>query len=181
MIRRNRPASDAAPCAGVLKISKDTHMPIDEARFRQAMGYFASGVTVVTAAHDDQIYGVTVSSFSSLSLRPPLVLVCLDKTLRTHDAINESGHFVVNFLERRQEHLSRRFATRDDDKFSGIAWHNGQLGLPVLEGVLAVVECKLHAALPGGDHTIFVGEVAHAEVFEGSPLLYYRRGYHELK
>jgi flavin reductase (DIM6/NTAB) family NADH-FMN oxidoreductase RutF len=156
-------------------------MPIDDVRFRQAMGYFASGVTVVTTALDDQLYGVTVSSFASLSLRPPLILVCLDQSLRTHDAITAAGRFIVNFLDKRQEHLSRRFASRDDDKFIGVAWHAGRLGLPVLDGVLAVVECNLHARVPGGDHVIFVGEVMDAEVFDGAPLLYYRRGYHELK
>lgn len=156
-------------------------MPIDDVRFRQAMGYFASGVTVVTTALDDQLYGVTVSSFASLSLRPPLILVCLDQSLRTRDAIAAAGRFIVNFLEKRQEHLSRRFASRDDDKFIGVAWHIGQLGLPVLDGALAIVECDLHAMLPGGDHTIFIGEVMNAEVFDGEPLLYYRRGYHELK
>lgn len=155
-------------------------MPIDEHRFRQSMGYFASGVTVVTAEHDGRLYGMTVSSFASLSLKPPLVLVCVDKTVTTHDAISASGRFVVNILEERQEHLSRRFATRDNDKFVGVAWHTGMLGLPVLEGVLAVIECRLQDTLPGGDHTIFVGEVIDAQIFEGSPLLYYRRGYHEL-
>ncbi len=156
-------------------------MPIDEYRFRQAMGHFASGVTVVTAKHADHYYGMTVSSFSSLSLKPPLVLICIDRGVNTHDAIKESGNFVVNVLAKRQEHLSRRFATSENDKFTGVAWHIGQLGLPVLEGVLAVIECRLSQTLDGGDHTIFIGEVMDAEVTEGTPLLYYRRGYHELK
>lgn len=156
-------------------------MSIDEARFRQVMGHFASGVTVVTTERDGELYGMTVSSFSSLSLKPSLVLICVDKTVPTHDAIAEAGCFVINILEKRQEHLSRRFATTANDKFKGVAWHTGRLGLPVLEGVLAVIECRLHTVLAGGDHTIFVGEVMDAEVYEGTPLLYYRRGYHELK
>jgi flavin reductase (DIM6/NTAB) family NADH-FMN oxidoreductase RutF len=156
-------------------------MPIDDARFRQAMGYFASGVTVVTTAFGNELYGMTVSSFASLSLNPPLVLICIDKGVPTHDVIKDASCFVVNILEERQEHLSRRFATTTNDKFKGVAWHSGNLGLPVLANTLAAIECRLHTALDGGDHTIFIGEVVDAEVHEGSPLLYYRRGYHELK
>jgi flavin reductase (DIM6/NTAB) family NADH-FMN oxidoreductase RutF len=155
-------------------------MPIDEYRFRQAMGHFASGVTVVTAAHDGHLYGMTVSSFASLSLKPPLILICVENTLTTRTAISESSQFAVNILEKRQEHLSRRFATRENDKFVGVAWHSSRFGLPVLEGALAVIECQLRDTFPGGDHTIFVGEVMDAEIGQGSPLLYYRRGYHEL-
>ena len=156
-------------------------MPIDDARFRQAMGHFASGVTVVTTASADELYGMTVSSFASLSLNPPLVLICIDKSVPSHDMIRDSGRFVVNILEERQEHLSRRFAATANDKFKGVAWHSGQLGLPVLDNTLAAIECRLRDALDGGDHTIFVGEVVDAEVREGAPLLYYRRGYRELK
>ena len=156
-------------------------MPIDDARFRQAMGHFASGVTVVTTEHKGELYGMTVSSFSSLSLKPPLILICIDKSVPSHDVFRDASYFVVNILEKHQEHLSRRFATTTNDKFKGVAWHGGQLGLPVLDNTLAVIECRQHAALDGGDHTIFVGEVLNAEVHEGAPLLYYRRGYHELK
>lgn len=155
-------------------------MPIDEFRFRQALGHFASGVTVVTTEHEGKLYGMTVSSFASLSLKPPLVLICVDKSVNTHTAISASGRFAVNILEQSQEHLSRRFATSEDNKFIGVAWHTGQLGLPVLEGVLTVIECHVRDTVPGGDHTIFVGEVMDAEINQGSPLLYYRRGYHEL-
>lgn len=156
-------------------------MPIDEFRFRQAMGHFASGVTVVTTAHQGQLHGMTVSSFSSLSLKPPLVLICVDRNVVCHDAIVASGCFAVNFLEKHQEHLSRRFATPNIDKFMGVAWSSGQLGLPLLDDTLTAIECRLHATYDGGDHTIFVGEVMDADIREGSPLLYYRRGYHELK
>ena len=158
----------------------DMDMPIDEFRFRQAMGYFATGVTVVTTAHEGQLYGMTVSSFASLSLKPPLILICVEKVLSTHTAIADAGQFAVNILEQSQEHLSRRFATRENDKFMGVAWHSSRFGLPVLEGALAIIECQLRDTFPGGDHTIFVGEVMDAELSQGSPLLYYRRGYHEL-
>lgn len=155
-------------------------MSIDEFRFRQALGHFASGVTVVTTEYEGKLYGMTVSSFASLSLRPPLILICVDNTLTTHAAIAGAQRFAINVLEQGQEHLSRRFATHEDNKFVGVAWRTGQFGLPVLDGVLTVLECQLYATFPGGDHTIFVGEVMDAEINQGSPLLYYRRGYHEL-
>src|SRR5512145_3108544 len=115
-------------------------MPIDEFRFRQAMGHFASGVTIVTTTYNDLLYGMTVSSFASVSLKPPLVLICVDTTVNTHEAIALAGRFTINILEEQQEHLSRRFATRDDNKFVGVAWHIGLLGLPVIDGALAVIE-----------------------------------------
>ena len=155
-------------------------MAIDEFRFRQALGHFASGVTVVTTEYEGVPYGMTVSSFASVSLKPPLILICIDKLVNTHAAIAGAGRFAVNILEKKQEHLSRRFATHEDNKFVGVAWHTGQLGLPVLEGVLTVIECQVADTLPGGDHTIFIGEVMDAGINQGSPLLYYRRGYHEL-
>lgn len=156
-------------------------MPIDEHRFRQTMGRFPSGVTVITTKYQNQLYGITVSSFSSLSLRPPLVLICIDTAVASHDAIAGAGFFAVNMLARNQEHLSRRFATRDIDKFQGVAWHVGLHDLPLLDGALATIECRMHSQLPGGDHSIFVGEVMDAQVYDGLPLLYYRGGYHEFQ
>jgi flavin reductase (DIM6/NTAB) family NADH-FMN oxidoreductase RutF len=156
-------------------------MPIDDARFRQVLGHFASGVTVVTTEYEGQPYGMTVSSFTSLSLEPPLILFCVDTKLTTQAALLGAGKFVVNILEQSQEHLSRRFAKRDIDKFQGVAYHVGALGLPVLDGALAVIECRLHSTAPGGDHLILIGEVVDLQLREGLPLLYYRSGYHELK
>lgn len=156
-------------------------MPIDEFRFRQALGYFATGVTVVTTAHEGRFYGLTVSSFTSLSLHPPLILICIDNQSNARQAIQGAGCFAVNVLEQHQEHLSRRFATPYEDKFTGIAWYEGQQGNPLLEGALTQIECRLHGTLPGGDHTIFVGEVMNATINEGMPLLYYRGGYREMK
>jgi flavin reductase (DIM6/NTAB) family NADH-FMN oxidoreductase RutF len=156
------------------------HMAIDEARFRQTMGHFASGVTVVTTVSDDEPFGMTVSAFSSVSLRPPLVLICIDKGVGSHEAIAKAGKFAVNMLHGTQEEISRKFATRAPDKFSGVATSPGALGLPLLDGALATVECSLHATYEGGDHTIFLGQVEHASVQEGTPLLYYRGGYRQL-
>jgi flavin reductase (DIM6/NTAB) family NADH-FMN oxidoreductase RutF len=155
-------------------------MPIDEYRFRQTMGHFASGVTVVTARYEERLYGMTVSSFSSLSLNPPLVLICIDNRALALPAFVGSGCFAVNILSKYQEHLSRRFATPAENKFIGLAWSEGMFGIPLLDGALAHVECRLTETFPGGDHTILVGEVVNALVHEGLPLLYYRGGYHEL-
>jgi 4-nitrophenol 2-monooxygenase / 4-nitrocatechol 4-monooxygenase, reductase component len=155
-------------------------MAIDDARFRQALGHFASGVTVVTTELEGMPYGMTVSAFSSVSLRPPLVLICIDKGVGTHDAITKAGRFAVSILRRDQEAVSRQFATRGPEKFSGIAIDRGALGLPLVQGALARIECSLHATFDGGDHTIFVGRVEHADLTEGPPLLYFRGGYRQL-
>jgi flavin reductase (DIM6/NTAB) family NADH-FMN oxidoreductase RutF len=156
-------------------------MPIDDGRFKLAMSHFASGVTIVTAAHEGKQYGMTVASFASLSLNPPLVLVCVAKDVKTHDAIAAAGAFGVSILGAGQADVSGRFASKSDDKFAGTAVRNGELGVPMIEGSLCAIECRLHASLPGGDHTIFVGEVVGVDAAgEGSPLVYYRSGYRAL-
>jgi flavin reductase (DIM6/NTAB) family NADH-FMN oxidoreductase RutF len=155
-------------------------MPIDEAQFRQTLSRFASGVTVVTTVREGQPHGMTVASFASLSLNPPLVLVCIDKGVKTHDAIAAQGQFAVNILGQGQTDISLRFATKADDKFTGVAMRPGKSGLPLIESALATLECSLRDQLPGGDHTIFVGEVEHAAFIEGRPLIYFRAGYHQI-
>ncbi len=153
---------------------------IDQATFRYVLGQFASGVTVVTTATGEVYHGITVSSFCSLSLDPPLVLVCIDKRVRSHDALVQAGVFAVNILAQENEHLSRHFASRSEDKFSNVPYHLGETGTPLLDGVLATLECRLHAQLPGGDHTIFVGEVISTTTRDDTdPLLYYRGGYRQ--
>ncbi len=153
---------------------------IDQATFRYVLGQFASGVTVVTTATGEVYHGITVSSFCSLSLDPPLVLVCIDKRVRSHDALVQAGVFAVNILAQENEHLSRHFASRSEDKFSSVPYHLGETGTPLLDGVLATLECRLHAQLPGGDHTIFVGEVISTTTRDDTdPLLYYRGGYRQ--
>jgi flavin reductase (DIM6/NTAB) family NADH-FMN oxidoreductase RutF len=156
-------------------------MSITQDRFRQALGRFASGVTVVTTHEAGAPIGLTVSSFASLSLDPPLVLVAIDRRVRANAAIGQTGAFAVNILTAGQEWLSRQFATRNVDRFAGVAWQPGAaLGLPLLDGALAQLECRLHQTLPGGDHTIFVGEVVAAELGDAAPLLYFRSAYRGL-
>jgi flavin reductase (DIM6/NTAB) family NADH-FMN oxidoreductase RutF len=122
-----------------------------------------------------------VSSFSSLSLDPPLVLLSIDKRSNCHDVIMDSGAFVVNILAEDGEWLSRLFASRDADKFSKVRYRIGRAGAPMLDEALAVIECRLHNQVPGGDHVIFIGEVIATEVRrKAKPLLYFRSGYGQL-
>lgn len=156
-------------------------MPVSNDEFRSALSRFASGVTVVTTrAEDHQPYGLTVSSFASLSLEPPLVLVCIDKRSSIHDLLVKGRYFAVNVLAEGQEILSRRFASRAEDRFSGTGYTEGVTGVPILNDVLTAIECRIVHTYPGGDHTIVVGEVEHATVDDGKPLGYFRGGYVQL-
>jgi flavin reductase (DIM6/NTAB) family NADH-FMN oxidoreductase RutF len=156
-------------------------MAVSKEEFRAAMGRFASGVTVVTAkCADDVACGMTVSAFSSLSLEPPLILVCIDKRASIHDYLKEGAHFAVNILGEEQEVISRRFASKDEDRFSGVGYKDGITGAPLLDGSIAYIECRVAHVYPGGDHTIVVGEVIHAQVTDGRPLAYFRGGYAQL-
>jgi flavin reductase (DIM6/NTAB) family NADH-FMN oxidoreductase RutF len=156
-------------------------MPIDNARFRLAMSHFASGVTVVTTEQEGQPFGMTVASFASLSLHPLLVLVCIETSAKTHDAIIAAGKFGVSILGAEQSEISSKFASRGDDRFTGVDIVRGALDVPLIAGALTTIECRLHAQLPGGDHTIFVGEVVDVQTHEGDPLLYFRSGYREMR
>jgi len=156
-------------------------MPVDDAQFKLAMSHFASGVTVVTTEQEGTPYGMTVAAFSSLSLHPPLVLICIEKSVRTHEAIATAGKFGVSILSQSQTDVSNRFASRSEDKFSGIATHRGSSGVPLVDGAITTLECSLREQFPGGDHSIFVGEVVAIETAEGVPLVYYRSGYRELR
>src|SRR5882672_7535532 len=156
-------------------------MPLDEAQFKLALSHFASGVTVVTTEHEGKQYGMTVASFASLSLHPPLVLICIEKSVKTHDAIVAAGKFGVSMLSADQADISSRFASRSEDKFSGIKTDRGELGIPLISGALTALECEVRNQFPGGDHTIFVAEVVHVATREGVPLLYFRSGYREMQ
>jgi len=153
---------------------------MDEAAFKFAMSHFASGVTVLTTEIDGKPFGMTVASFASLSLHPPLVLICIEKTVKTHDAIGAAGKFGVSILRSDQQQISSCFASRAEDKFAGIDLRRGTLDLPLIAGALATLECRVTQQLPGGDHTIFIGEVVDAQTIEGNPLLYFRSKYREL-
>lgn len=151
---------------------------IDPARFRQLLGRFATGVTVLTVrGPEDEPAGMTASSLASVSLQPPLVSVCVDHQADLHDLIVAAPEFVVNILESGQEEVSRRFAGEVDDRFAGVGYHLGPQGRVRLDGALAHIECERFATYPGGDHTIIVGRVIGGDARDGHPLLYYRGGY----
>ena len=146
-----------------------------------ALSRFVTGVTVVTTTGpDNRPAGITVNAFSSVSLEPPLVLACVDKRASVHDYLTEGHHFAVNILAEDQEHLSRRFASKDQDRFNGARYRYGVSGAPLLEGVLASIECRIVHTYPCGDHTIVVGEVESAIVAEHKPLAYHRGRYAQL-
>ena len=149
--------------------------------FRQAMGHFATGVTVVTSIGDDgEPVGTTSSAVTSLSLDPPLVLVCFDHASLTLRAIRSHGAFVVNVLAAPQKHLSANFARRGlAAAWDGVRHRPGPTGSPRLHGVLAALECTVENRLPGGDHEIVVGRVRDVELSAGgaAPLLYWRGSY----
>lgn len=155
---------------------------IDAAQFRELLGRFATGVTVITLdGPDGRPQGMTASSLASVSLNPPLVSVCIDHQADLHDAIARCPRFVVNILEVGQELLSRRFADQHDDRFAGVGYHRSPDGLVLLDGALAHIECDRHATYPGGDHTIVLGRVVGGATADGHPLLYYRGGYATLR
>ena len=158
---------------------------IDPATFRSVLGRFASGVTVVTV-RDSQLYdhGMTVSAFCSLSLEPPLVLICIEKSASLHGVIatgDGAARFAINILESKQEEVARRFAEEHANRFEGVGFTRGVTGAPILEDCLAVIECEVQSRHPAGDHTIVIGTVIGSATSEGSPLLYYRGGYATLE
>lgn len=155
---------------------------METAEFRRVLGHFATGVTVVTSAErDGSVSGLTASAVASVSLDPPLVLVCVDRTADTHGAIERSGSFAINVLAEESESLARRFADYPaEEKFAGVAYHREVTGAPVLEASLAWVDCEVHHAHDGGDHTIYVGRVMAGDARDGGPLLYFRGGYGRL-
>ena len=155
---------------------------IGKDEFRAALSRFPSGVTIVTTKDaSGRFHGITVSAFSSVSLKPPMILVCIEKTTGSHYAFQESEFFVVNFLAEGQEDLSNRFASQIPDKFDGIGYRFGIGEIPVLEAALVTLECRLAYAYDGGDHTIFVGLVEKSNVVDGRPLIYWHGDYRKLE
>jgi flavin reductase (DIM6/NTAB) family NADH-FMN oxidoreductase RutF len=155
-------------------------MTVGKDEFRSALSRFPSGVTVVTAINDGKPWGMTVSAFSSVSLEPPLILVCIHKKAGGHACLSIGSHFAVNILSEEQEMVSRRFASRDEERFDGTGFRSGLTGAPLLDGVIAVLECRVDQCYEGGDHTIVLGEVLATSVAEGKPLAYFRGGYTQL-
>ncbi|MFQ5851220.1 MAG: flavin reductase family protein [Candidatus Binatia bacterium] len=156
-------------------------MTLQAREIRNVMGHFATGVTVVTTKdRTGTPSGLTVNSFTSLSLNPPLVLVCIDKTVQCYSCFEDSKVFAVNVLSEEQEELSRRFATKGIIKFEGTKWHMGENGIPLLDRAIGYLECNIVNNYEGGDHTIFLGEIVSATATGDRPLLFFKGKYHRL-
>jgi flavin reductase (DIM6/NTAB) family NADH-FMN oxidoreductase RutF len=148
------------------------------ALFRELLSGFASGVTVVTAlGPGGRPHGMTASAVAGLSLEPPLVLVCVERSADLHPIMENSRAFALSVLAADQEHLSRRFAEEHADRFDGVSRVAGLDGLPLIAGALGHITCRKWGAYGGGDHTIFIGQVSGGEIFPRPPLLHFRRGY----
>jgi flavin reductase (DIM6/NTAB) family NADH-FMN oxidoreductase RutF len=158
-------------------------MTLDPDSFRSVLGRFASGITVVTTRDGEgRDVGMTVSAFASVSLRPPLVSVCIDHAASMYGALRSAERFGVNILASDQEALSRRFAAVDSShRFDGIGYERGESGVVLLDDALAHIECVVVAQHESGDHTLVIGEVERASARDARPLLYYRGGYAQLE
>jgi flavin reductase (DIM6/NTAB) family NADH-FMN oxidoreductase RutF len=151
-------------------------MAMDDSAFKAAMARLASGVTVVTTRVDDEDHGFTATSFTSLSLSPPLVLVCVMKSHRNHEFLLRSEYYAVSVLGEAQDDLGLRFASsKTPNRFLGLALHRSATGAAILPGAIAWVDCRVRDVFDGGDHSIFVGEVLDSGVSAGAPLLDYDR------
>lgn len=149
-------------------------------RFRDVLGRFATGVTVVTALEDGLPVGFTCQAFASLSLRPPMVVLAPAKSSTSWPRMAKAGAFCVNILGDGQQEVSEAFAEPREDKFAGVPWHLGAAGTPVIDGSLAWVECALGSVHDAGDHELVTGRVLELGVGEGSPLIFYRSRYRRL-
>ncbi len=157
-------------------------MPVDVESFKQALASWASGVTVITSRHAGKVHGMTVSAFCSVSLSPPLVMVCLDKASNTLELVKAAKVFSVNVLAQGQEELSQRFASKEheDVRFEGLDCKQGTNGCPHIPGAVSTMDCRVVDTLDAGDHVIYIGEVEAAEFTERPPLVYLRATYRTL-
>jgi flavin reductase (DIM6/NTAB) family NADH-FMN oxidoreductase RutF len=150
----------------------------DEAKFRQVLGHFPTGVVVVTAVEGGQPAGVAIGSFTSVSLDPPLIGFFPGQSSSSWPRIESAGVFCVNILSEEQEDVSRVFASRGVDKFASIGWKPGRTGAPIISGALGWIECSIEKVEPVGDHWFVLGRVIDLEVaHEGKPLIFFRGGY----
>ncbi|WP_035452336.1 flavin reductase family protein [Alicyclobacillus herbarius] len=156
-------------------------MSVQPDTFRRVLARFASGVTVVTMSDGILATGLTVSAFCSVSLNPPYILVCINNTSTALDLVRKSGGFAVHILTEDQADLSKRFASQGTDKLAGLTYQSGLYGAPVLDGVLAHLECSLVQEIPAGDHFILIGQVERGDVHrDAQPLLYFTSQYRQL-
>jgi len=157
-------------------------MSVKPTEFRKALGCFATGITVITLDYEGEVHGMTANAFTSVSLDPMLVLVCVDRRARTHAHLHAKKRFGVNVLAQNQRSISEYYArpARTHDRAAeeaGASFEHTKHGTPVLCGALAYLECRLHTAQDAGDHTIFIAEVEEVVLREGEPLLYFQSAY----
>ena len=153
----------------------------DPLKLRAALGCFATGVTVVsTVDASGRPRGLTANAFCSVSLDPPLILVCINKSADSHRHLRHSGKFGISLLSEGQEPLARRFATPDPAKYEDVPLAWGHNGAPLIQGALAHLECRLTDTYEGGDHTIYIGEVERFEIHGGRPLVFFGGRYRSL-
>ena len=156
--------------------------PVTSEEFRRACGRFASGVTIASVLDPQGTpHGLTVSSFTAVSLKPPLILICLGLEVTVIDAFRAARYFGISVLSEDQRELSERFARKGHDRFNGLEWRQGATGVPLLPGVLASIECAVHQRITSGDHEIFIGEMVNAHVVEGEPLIHFASRYRALE
>jgi flavin reductase (DIM6/NTAB) family NADH-FMN oxidoreductase RutF len=155
--------------------------PVDVDLFRRVCSRFATGVTIVTTSSpDDQPRGLTVNSFTSVSLDPPLVLVSIDTRNHIVSRFPEGAPFAINILSEDQEELSRRFAASLEDRFEGVSWRKGIGGEPIIDGAIACFECTVQRAVEAGDHTILIASVKNVRLADGEPLVFFDSDYRQL-
>ena len=157
------------------------HAAVDPDQFKAALGRWASGITVVTAQGPEGPVGLTASAFSSLSLHPPLVLVCIGQASYHHDHLTGAAGFGVHILDASQEEISNTFAFKRGDRFADLQVEEGPLGVPLFGGCLARLACERYEVQEGGDHSILIGRVLAAEVSGGQPLAWWQGGYRRLE
>lgn len=157
-----------------LETAQSQSGPVDAAFFRDVAGHFTTGVAVITTVLDGVPAGTTASAVASLSMDPPMMLMCLNRSSATHDQVISSGVFGVNILARNQDETAMAFARKGADKFAGISWSSASNGVPVIDGSLATIACHVVETAAGGTHTVFMGEVIDAATHPGEPLTYYR-------
>jgi flavin reductase (DIM6/NTAB) family NADH-FMN oxidoreductase RutF len=156
--------------------------PVSADDFRRACGRFATGVTIAGAMDAAGVpHGLTVNSFSSVSLDPPLILICLGHAVAAIDVFRQARHFGLSVLRHSQRALSERFAAPMDNRFESLAWRQGNTGVPLLDGALAQIECATIRRVSQGDHDIFIGEITAVTLEDGEPLIYYASEYRGLK
>lgn len=154
---------------------------INESQFRQAMAQFATGVAIVTCANSEgSPVAMTVNSFTSVSVDPPLVLWCVNRTILPFPAFHDAANFAIHVLHAGQQDISNHFAVDREDKFSGIAHAHGIGGVPILKDFLALYECETHTRFDAGDHVVIVGRLLACELREGDPLVFHAGGYRAL-